>query len=186
MALKQYVMNLLKTMLLLFTMLMVISVAAQYKPIETSSTVQFKIKHFGIRTNGSFKGIDGIINFDINHLNNSNFDVSIDANTINTENELRDNNLRDKDYFDVAKYSRIRFISTKIIKTTYADTLLVTGMLTIKDTTKNISFPFTIAAVENGLNFMGIFTINRRDFGIGGTSVISDNLEVELNIVAKK
>ena len=159
---------------------------AQYKPVDNGSSIQFKIKNFGINTEGSFTGLQGNVIFDINHLNEANFDVSIDANTVNTDNEMRDNHLRNDTYFDIKNYPRIHFVSTKVTPSTKAGVLFIFGKLTIKIQTKDISFPFTATATNDGYLFKGSFTINRRDFGVGGASIISDNLDVELSILAKK
>jgi polyisoprenoid-binding protein YceI len=161
-------------------------VIAQYKPVDNGSTIEFKIKNFGINTGGSFTGLQGNIRFDITHLNDANFDVGIDANTINTGIEMRDNHLRNDTYFDVKNYPRIHFVSTKVTPSTKVGVLFIFGKLTIKNETKDISFPFTATATNDGYLFKGEFNINRRDFGVGGSSVISDNLEVQLNIHAKK
>jgi len=159
---------------------------AQYKPVDNGSSIQFKIKNFGINTEGSFTGLQGNVIFHINHLNEANFDVSIDANTVNTDNEMRDNHLRNDTYFDIKNYPRIHFVSTKVTPSTKAGVLFIFGKLTIKIQTKDISFPFTATATNDGYLFKGSFTINRRDFGVGGASIISDNLDVELSILAKK
>jgi polyisoprenoid-binding protein YceI len=160
--------------------------SAQYKPVDNGSTIQFKIKNFGINTGGSFTGIQGNIKFDINHLNDTNFDVSVDANTINTGVDMRDNHLRNDSYFDVKNYPRIHFVSTKVTPSTKTGILFIFGKLTIKNQTKDISFPFTATATNDGYLFKGVFNINRRDFGVGGSSIISDDLEVELSVLAKK
>jgi polyisoprenoid-binding protein YceI len=159
---------------------------AQYKPVDNGSSIQFTIKNFGINTGGSFSGIQGNITFDINHLNEANFNVSIDANSINTGSTMRDDHLREDTYFDVKNYPRISFVSTKVTPSTTAGTLLIFGKLTIKNQTKDIFFPFTATATNNGYLFKGSFDINRRDFGIGGMSTISNNLEVQLSVLAKK
>src|ERR1035438_2563679 len=77
---------------------------AQYKPVDLGSTVQFKIRNLGFNVNGSFSGLNGNILFDPNNLTASQFNVSIDANTINTDNNMRDDHLRNDSYFDVKKY----------------------------------------------------------------------------------
>jgi len=160
-------------------------VVAQYKPIEKGSSVKFTIKNFGINTGGSFTGLQGDINFDKDHPEEAKFVVSIDANTINTDNDMRDNHLREASYFDVKKYPRISFVSTKISRSTSGE-LVVYGKLTIKDQTRDISFPFTFTASNNGYLFNGTFNINRKDFGVGGSSTISNNLDVQLIILATK
>ena len=159
---------------------------AQYRPIDNGSSIQFKIKNFGINTGGLFSGLQGNIRFDINHPDDANFDVSIDANSVNTNNNMRDNHLRDNTYFDVKNYPRIHFVSVKVTPSDNPGVLFISGKLTIKNQTKDISFPFTATAMNDGYLFKGVFSINRKDFGVGGTSVISNNLEVALSILAKK
>lgn len=160
-------------------------VMAQYKPADKGSSVKFDIKNFGINESGSFSGLQGEINFDKDHPEDAKFVVSIDANTINTDNGTRDNHLREDAYFDVKKYPRILFVSTKISRSSFG-VLTIYGKLTIKDQTKEISFPFTATSGNDGYLFKGSFTINRRDFGVGGSSTLSNNLDVQLSIQAVK
>jgi len=159
---------------------------AQYRPVDQGSTVKFTIQNFGFDVNGSFSGLHGNISFDPQNLANAHFEVDIDANTINTDNSLRDNHLRDVSYFDVKKYPRIQISSAKISSADKKGEFLFTGKLTIKSTTKDISFPFEAVPAGDGYVFKGSFKINRRDFQVGGTSTISNSLEVQLNIVTQK
>jgi polyisoprenoid-binding protein YceI len=177
--------NMKKCTLLLLIILMSDLAIAQYKPVDKGSSVKFEIKNFGIGTSGSFSGLQGDISFDKDHPEAAKFDVSINANSINTNNGARDNHLREDSYFGVKKYPRIRFVSYKITKAA-SGALTVSGKLTIKGQTKDISFPFTATPNNNGYLFKGSFSINRRDFGVGGSSTISDNLTVELNVTATK
>jgi polyisoprenoid-binding protein YceI len=174
-----------KSILFLLALLITNLLIAQYKPIDKNSSVKFEIKNFGINISGSFTGLQGNISFDKDHPENAKFEISIDANTINTDNSARDNHLREESYFDVKKYLRISFVSTKIVRASNG-TLTIFGKLTIKGTTKDISFPFTAISNNEGYIFKGSFSINRRDYGVGGSSTISNNLEVELNITAIK
>ena len=183
---KRKKMNIKKFVLPLMITIIGNTAAAQYKPVDNGSSIHFKIKNFGINTGGSFTGLQGAITFDINHPGDASFDVSIDANTVNTDNNMRDNHLRAETYFDVKNYPRIRFVSTKVTGSNKPGILFIFGKLTIKNQTKDISFPFTATVANEGYLFKGIFSINRKDFGVGGTSVISDNLEVDLSIVAGK
>jgi polyisoprenoid-binding protein YceI len=174
---------------LILTMLFAITgsfASVQYKPLDAGSSVKFKIRNLGFNVNGSFSGLDGTIHFDPDNLTISNFDVSVDANTINTDNNMRDNHLRNDSYFDVKNYPRIRFVSTNVTVSNKKDTYMIVGHLTIKNQTKDISFPFSVVASNDGYLFKGTFKINRKDFGVGGTSTISDELEVSLDILAKK
>lgn len=173
----------LRTLLFITQLFVPMLVLAQYKPVEQASTLTFNIKNLGFNVDGSFKGFDGAINFDPQNLAASNFNVTIDANTVNTDNNLRDSHVRDE-FFEVKTYPRIRLTSTKIVGKN--GNYVFTGMLTMKSTTKPISFPFTADWVNDAYVFKGSFKIKRKDFGVGGTSTVSDELEVHLNVTAKK
>ena len=175
-----------KTIIFSFLTITGIFASDRYKPADQGSSVQFKIKNLGFNVNGSFSGLDGNIQFDPNNPAASNFDVTVDANTVNTDNNMRDNHLRNETYFDVKNYPRIRFVSTKITTSNKSGILFIFGKLTIKNQTKDISFPFTATSANDGYLFNGTFKINRRDFNVGGASTISDELEVSLNILSKK
>jgi polyisoprenoid-binding protein YceI len=61
------------------------------------------------------------------------------------------------------------------------------GVITIKNISKEISFPFKQTSKDGGILFDGEFKLNRLDFGVGGKSFsMSDELNVELSIFAKK
>jgi polyisoprenoid-binding protein YceI len=162
------------------------SSAQNYSPVDSSSSVKFKVKNLGFNVSGNFSGIKGTITFDPNNLSACKFDVSIDANTVNTGIDMRDNHLRDEDYFDVKNHPRIKIVSTKVTPSTKSGVLYFFGNLTIKNTTKEVSFPFTATPKNGGYEFNGEFKMNRRDFSVGGGSTISDNLTVTLDVVAKK
>jgi polyisoprenoid-binding protein YceI len=166
----------------------VFSVKAQnYTPADAGSKVSFSIKNFGINTTGTFTGLQGAVSFNPASATSGSFSVSVDANTVNTDNGSRDKHLRKSDYFDVARFPRISFVSTKITLSTKAGVYFAFGKLTIKGVTKEISFPFTAKAEGTGYRFDGNFTINRRDYGVGGKSLtMSDNLTVTLSVLTKK
>lgn len=157
---------------------------AQYIPTDKGSALTFKISNFGFDVTGSFTGFKGLINFDPQTITACSFDVTVDASTVNTDNNLRDEHLRDGSYFDVKNYPVIHFISSKV--TASGNSFTAYGKLTMKGKTKDISIPFTATPGTDERLFKGSFKINRKDFGIGGTSTISNELEVSLNVLAKK
>lgn len=164
-----------------------IAFSQKYTPIDAESKVQFVIKNFGIKVDGELKGIKGSISFDPSELNNSNFNVSVNASTINTDNTARDKHLKKADYFHVEQFPLISFVSTKITQLKIAGQYKVAGNLTMKGTTKPIEFDFTANPSNKGYQFKGAFTINRLDFKVGGNSLpLADNLTVQLDIVAYK
>jgi polyisoprenoid-binding protein YceI len=175
-----------KFVLLVLILAAALEIMAQYKAIDSKSAVTFKIKNFGINVDGKFGGLDGDISFDPNKPEEATFKVSIDAGTVNTENDLRDSHLKKESYFDAEHFPRIQFKSTKIGHSSKKGLFLIYGDLNIKNHSKEISFPFTAEPSGDGYLFKGVFSINRRDFDVGGASIISDNAEISLNVYAHK
>ena len=175
--------------ILLFFLIAIVSGAVtgqQYIPVDTGSKINFKIKNLGFNSGGSFSGLKGSILFDPGDLSKSRFDVTVEANSVNTDNDMRDSHLREESYFDVKNYPLIRFVSSKVTLSTKKGILFIFGKLTIKNKTEDISFPFTAPPSEGGYFFEGEFNINRRDFEVGGSSTLSDKVVVSLHIFSKK
>ncbi len=160
--------------------------AQQYKALGDSSSVGFKIKNFGVSVSGSIKGLQGSVKFDPQHLDACNFDVSVQTSTVNTGIEMRDNHLKKEEYLSVDAFPKITFVSTKVTSSNKDGYLFMFGNLTIKGVTKAISFPFKAVASGSGYLFTGSFTINRKDYTVGGSSIsMSDNVEVDLKVLAQ-
>ncbi len=158
-----------------------------YTPSDSGSSVKFKIKNLGVNITGSFSGLTGQIQFDPANLASSSFEATIDVSSINTGIDLRDEHLRKAEYFDAKNYPTIKFVSTKITPSNKSGILYIFGRLTIKNITREISFPFKTTAQEAGYLFSGEFKINRRDFKVGGSSItLGDNLTVQLAVFAQK
>ncbi len=159
----------------------------QFIPSDADSKVHFVIKNFGIRTGGDFTGLRGTIKFNPGNPAASSFDVTVDASSIDTDNNSRDGHLRKEDYFDVKKYPVIKMVSTSILGTNKPGRYQFNGNLTIKSITKPVQFFFDVTPKNGGYLFSGDdFKINRRDFGVGGNSVsLSDDLKVSLSVMAK-
>lgn len=165
----------------------VIATGQTYSPTDAGSKVRFVIKNFGINTGGTFEGLSGTVTFDPAKLASCSFDVSVDSKSVDTDMEARDNHLRKEEYFDVEKYPKITFKSSRISATNKAQYLYVFGTITIKGVSKEVEFPFTYTSKDGGYLFEGNFKLNRRDFNVGGKSFsMSDELSVELSVFAKK
>ena len=160
--------------------------AQLYKPTDQGSVIGFEIKNFGFNTKGTFGGLDGTITWDPKGPEKAVFDVSIGAATINTDNDLRDEHLRKDSYFDTEKYPRIRMVSTGISGPDKSGHYTFNGKLTIKSTTRDISFPFIATPMVDDYIFKGEFSIDRKDFDVGGSSTIANSLKVSLTVLAKK
>ena len=163
------------------------SFAQTYTVGDAGSSVHFVIKNFGTKTGGDFTGLKGTVVFNPKAVATSSINVSVSSSTVDTDNDARDKHLKKEEYFDVVKYPTLTFVSTKISESTVAGRFFVAGNLTIKGVTKPVQFGFSATASGTGYIFAGEFEINRRDFGVGGNSmVLSDKLKVTLNVTAKK
>jgi len=100
----------------------------------------FTVKHMMVsKVRGNFNEFEGAIEGNPEDLVSSKVSFKVDMNSINTNNEDRDNHLRSEDFFEVEKYPTMDFESTKIVKTD-DDEYDVTGNLTIKGITKEVTF----------------------------------------------
>jgi polyisoprenoid-binding protein YceI len=122
-----------------FTLIFSSLLAADTWKIDGNHTAaQFAVKHMGISTvRGAFTKVSGTVDYDAQDVSKSMIDVTIDANSVDTRVEMRDNDLRSDHFFDVAKYPTITFKSTKV-ESEGAGKLKVTGDLTIHGVTKQV------------------------------------------------
>lgn len=158
---------------------------AQYHPVASESTVRFSLKNFGFKTGGSLAAPEGDIDFNPDELNKSSFRVTIQAESINTDNESRDEHLKEESYFDVKNYPLIRFVSSSVKESDKKGSYQTLGTLTVKNKSREITMPFTAEKNGSGWTFSGSFKINRRDFDVGGSSTLSDEVTVDLKVVAR-
>lgn len=162
------------------------TVTAQNKEWKVvSSSIKFKIKNAGFNVEGSFSGLAAKIIFDNDKIIGNMMEASIDAKSINTNNGSRDGHLRKVEYFDVATFPKITMAATLFGKDKDGGWRGY-FKLTIKNKTKEIAVPFTFVEKDGKAIIKGSFTINRLDFGVGGSSMIlSDyatiNIEVMVN-----
>lgn len=147
----------------------------------TESKVTFEISNMGgMKTvKGSFTGMQGDLVFDENNLESSHFKVCIDAATVNTDNQKRDDHLKNEDFFEVATYPVICFKSKIIAKN--KDGFVTNGELTMHGVTKTIEIPFTVI---EGV-FDGQFELKRKDYGVGPNGGFMVGKTVKVGIVCK-
>lgn len=157
------------------------SVVAQ--KIDTKkSKITFEVGNMKVNTvEGTFTGMNGTIHFNQEELTGSNFNVCIDAATVNTGSKKRDDHLRTADFFDVEKYPTICFTSKSIEKT--AKGFITKGELTMHGITKMVEIPFTYSEKT----FTGELKVNRLEYKVGeetNTFMVGD--EIELVILCKE
>lgn len=154
---------------------------AQAQQLNTAkSEVTFEIDNMKWKTvEGSFSGMKGDVVFDVNNLKASNFNVCIDAASVDTDNEKRDEHLKTEDFFDVSKYPTICFKSTSIVKT--KEGYKAIGKLTMHGVTleEEIAFTYTYNV------FTGTLAVERYAYKIGeDTGEFMVGNEVKLQIKA--
>jgi len=167
-------------------------------PAHTAA--QFAVKHMMISTvRGEFKGVTGTIVWDDQDLSKSSVDVTIDAKTVNTGEEKRDQDLRSANFFEVDKYPTLTFKSKKV-ESAGDGKLKVTGDLTMHGVTKEVVLEVEgpSAAVKdpwgNTRSAAGATTkLNRQDFGVkwnanldGGGVVVSDTVTITIDLEMTK
>jgi polyisoprenoid-binding protein YceI len=159
--------------------------------------------------NGIFKVKDGSLLVKDNNLTGGSF--VIDVNSLNvtdltaeTGKDKLEGHLKSTDFFDVAKYATAKFEITgvevfKYDSLTMKDVIMkdathtIKGNLTLLDSTKNISFPAKVTIVDNKVNAVADFNIDRTQWGLNYKGpnnpqdwVISKTVNLKLNISATK
>ena len=166
----------------------------------THSQATFSVKHMMISTvRGHFEVLSGKLHIDEEHPDNSWVEAEVDAASINTRDAKRDGHLRSPDFFDVEKYPKITFKSTKVTPTGNNE-YRVTGNLTMHGVTKEETLHADYSGQVKDLYglqraaFSVKGKINRKDFGLnwnvgleaGGVLVGEDvNIEIDLAAVQK-
>ena len=102
------------------------------------SSVEFAVKHMMVTTvRGRFTQFTVTADLNEQEPEKSEFDVTIDASSINTNQEQRDGHLKSPDFFDVANWPTITYESKKIEKKS-DDQYTVLGDLTIRGVTREV------------------------------------------------
>ncbi len=160
----------------------------QFDPYHTQ--VEFAAKHLGMMTvRGHFTEISATGTIDPDKPEASSVEVTIQAASVRTHNERRDNDLRSSNFLEVDKYPTITFKSTRV-EQTGQDRYALTGDLTIKGNTR----PVTLAVVKYGefndpmmghrIGYSAETQINRKDFGLtfnmmlDGKWIVSNEVEI--------
>lgn len=146
-----------------------------WKLDPSHSLVEFSTKHMMItRVKGRFGALDGVIHFDEKNPAQSGVEVTIDAASIDTRTEQRDEHLRSGDFLDVETFPTITFKSTALEGGKMepgADFKLV-GDLTIKDETRKVTLDATFEGEGQDpwggqrVSFSATGKLDRRDFGL--------------------
>ncbi|MDF7813001.1 YceI family protein [Hymenobacter sp. YC55] len=158
------------------------------------SEVQFKIKHLVISTvTGSFKKFEGQAVTENDTFENAQVTFSLDVASIDTNQEQRDEHLRNNDFFDATTYPQITFTSTSLTKN--GDEYKLAGNLTVKDVTKPVTLDVEFGGTATDFygnekaGFEVTGKINRKEFGLtfhavteAGSIVLGDDVKLFANV----
>jgi polyisoprenoid-binding protein YceI len=170
---------------------------AVYKVDPDHSSVNFVIRHFVSNVPGRFTDFDGTVKYDQQNPAASSVEFTVQAASIDTDNDDRNNHLRSPDFFDVQKFPTLSFSSTSV-KPKDADTLDVTGDLTIHGVTKQVTIPVDILGTlktprGEKAGFETSFTVNRKDYGVlwnrvldAGGTVLGEDVKINIAVEADR
>jgi polyisoprenoid-binding protein YceI len=160
------------------------------------ANAQFSVKHMMVsNVRGAFSNITGTLELNDKDITKSQVNVEIDASTIDTRNEKRDAHLKAADFFNVAKYPKLTFKSTKV-KRIGKGKLKVTGDLTIRGVTRSVILevegPTPEITSPWGQKVRGVHattTINRKDWGLtwnkaleAGGLMVGEDVKITLDV----
>src|SRR5580692_2689270 len=160
----------------------------QLDPAHCSA--QFSVRHLGISTvRGAFTKLTGAVQYDPAAPGKSSLEATIEATSVDTRVEMRDNDLRSPNFLDVQKYPTITFQSKKV-EAAGAGKLKVTGDLTVHGVTKEVvldvdgpSAPMKDPWGNLRMGASATTKINRMDFGVsGGKGAVGDEITITLDV----
>tara|TARA_B110001450_G_scaffold162951_1_gene151878 strand:- start:553 stop:1209 length:657 start_codon:yes stop_codon:yes gene_type:complete len=147
----------------------------------TSSEISFDIE--GLKdTKGFFKDFDIIFKVSDNDPEQAKIKVSINVKSINTDNDIRDEELIGSDFFNTDKYPLIEFYSKGIKK--IEDKYSTKGIINMMGESKDLAFSFEHKGITNNSSgfkvaiFEGTFEIDRTDFGMEHVVSVGDDVAI--------
>lgn len=147
----------------------------------TSSEISFDIE--GLKdTKGFFKDFDIVFKVSDNDPEQAKIKVSINVKSINTDNDIRDEELIGSDFFNTDKYPLIEFYSKGIKK--IEDKYSTKGIINMMGESKDLAFSFEHKGITNNSSgfkvaiFEGTFEIDRTDFGMEHVVSVGDDVAI--------
>ena len=183
-----------KTLTLLAAVILLqtaVSAQTTWKADKAHSRVNFTITHLAVSdVDGTFKDIDATITANKPDFSDAKFNFSANTASVSTNNDKRDDHLKSEEFFDVAKFPTLTFVSTGI-KPAGTNKYKLTGNLTLHGVTKPVVLDMWYRGTitnpmsklpDAGFKFTG--TLKRTDFGFGskyGSPMLSDEVTLTAN-----
>ena len=171
-------------------------ISGDYAIDPSHTRIGFSARHAMVtKVRGHFDQFEGNAHVDTTTPANSSVTVTIEAASVTTGNEQRDGHLKTPDFFDIANYPQITFVSTNVERD--GSEWDITGDLTINGVTKSV----TIAFEETGsakdpfgntrVGFEGELTIDRTEWNLSfnaaletGGVLVSEKVKLEFDVSA--
>ena len=167
-----------------------------WKLDSAHTQVNFSAKHMMVTTvRGQFHDVQGTIELDETTPTRSHGEFTVATASVDTNFAARDTHLRSADFFDVATYPLLTFVSKTIAK--HGDELQLLGALTIHGITRDITLEVEQLGATNDpwgnhrLAFSARGSLDRKDFGLhwnqvleAGGFMVGDKIELSLDIEA--
>ncbi|MFE3454263.1 YceI family protein [Nonomuraea sp. NPDC059194] len=158
--------------------------------LDTARTrIGFVARHtMATKVRGQFDEFEGGVHLDGDDPSKSGAELTIQAKSIQTRNQRRDDQLRSR-FLDVDDNATITFTSTGVEQVD-ATTFKVSGNLTIRGVTKPVTVDFEVTGEENGcrVGFAGSVVINRKDWGVNWNAatgvLVSEKVTLEFDVAA--
>jgi polyisoprenoid-binding protein YceI len=163
--------------------------ALEYKSIQAEkSSLTFNYKQMGVAMDGKFKKFTAQLSFDPAKVAAAKATIDIELASIDTGSSDADQEVVGKAWFNTAAFPKAVFVSNQI-KQTATNQYQVTGKLTLKGQTKDISFPLKHTPQGAAGQFTGGFTLHRADFSIGEGmwskfDVVANDIQVNFQLTA--
>jgi polyisoprenoid-binding protein YceI len=172
--------------------------AGVYTIDPVHSTVGFVVRHLvAAKVRGHFGDFAGTVTVG-DTIESSSAEATVQAASISTNNEMRDNHLKSADFLEQETYPTLTFKSTAV--RAVGGRLELVGDLTIKNVTKSVTFDLEYLGTGSGIapgstvaGFEATADIDRRDFGVtfegtleNGTIVVGNKITLEIAVEANK
>ena len=171
-------------------LLPVIAYAADYRKVQLdNSSITFVSRQMSVPAEGVFKKFSAHVRINPAKPETGMAHIEIDLASIDTGSEEANDEVKSKNWFNVAEFPKASFVSSSV-KILGGGKFEATGKLSIKGKTMEMRAPFALKEDKGVLNVDGVFTLKRLDFGIGSglwsdTSVVADEVQIKFHLIVK-
>lgn len=157
-----------------------------------NSKVEFTGSKVTGKHDGGFRTLSGTIDLVNKRPEDSSVSVVIETTSVYSDDENLTKHLTSRDFFEVEKFPKATFKSTRIVPDANkgANAYTVMGDFDLHGVTKSITFPATIVVSDDSVNVSSEFSINRKDFGIvyagKADDLIRDDVVIRLDLSAPR